>query len=210
MSDLIFWTNPMSRGRIVRWMLEECGATYETRVLAYGPEMKSEAYRALNPMGKVPTVQSGDTVVTECAAICCWLAERFPEAGLIPEPQARGAFYRWMFFGAGPVEAAVTASSFGFDTKDPQEAGRAGWGHLDTVADTLAGLLADGREWLLGERFSAVDVYLGSQIAWGRSFGTMPERAGLDAYAARITARPAALRAKQMDDALLPETPLAE
>ncbi|WP_121629121.1 glutathione S-transferase family protein [Tropicibacter alexandrii] len=204
MDNLIFWTNPMSRGRIVRWMLEECGAQYETRVVEYGPEMKSDSYRALNPMGKVPVVQAGETVVTECAAICCWLAEAFPEAGLIPDPGARGDFYRWMFFAAGPVEAAVTAASFGFDPQDAQGARRAGWGTLASVADTLETLLADGRPWLLGDGFSAVDVYLGSQINWGQSFGTLPERAGFADYAARITTRPAAIRAKALDDALTP------
>lgn len=205
MAELVFWTNPMSRGRIVRWMLEECGAKYETRVLAYGPDMKSDAYRALNPMGKVPTLQLGEVAITECAAICCWLAERFPDAGLIPPEGARADFYRWMFFAAGPVEAAVTAASFGFDPEAPLDTRRAGWGRLDDVADALAGLLSDGRKWLLGDRFSAVDVYLGSQIMWGSTFGTLPVRDGFDTYSQRIMSRPAAMRAKEMDDALAPK-----
>ncbi|MGP6088077.1 glutathione S-transferase family protein [Antarctobacter jejuensis] len=204
MSELIFYTNPMSRGRIARWMLEECGATYETRVVAYGPEMKGPEYRAVNPMGKVPALVDGGTVVTEGAAICCHLAERFPEAGLIPAPGARGAFYRWMFFASGPLEAAIVNASFGFELPDdPQARGRAGWCPLEEEADILADLLSDGRDWLLGETFSALDVYLGSQIAWGRQFGTFPERDGFDAYIGRIMAREAAVRAKALDDALM-------
>ena len=202
MDRMIFWTNPMSRGRIVRWMLEECDADYDTRVVSYGAEMKSASHTALNPMGKVPVIQQGDTVVTECAAICCWLAETYPQAGLIPAPTTRGPFYRWMFFAAGPVEAAVTAASFGFDPADAESAQRAGWGRMSDVADTLAGLVADGRTWLLGDRFSALDVYLGSQIMWGCRFGTLPERPGFDAYVDRITTRPAFLRAQALDDAL--------
>ncbi len=204
MTELIFYTNPMSRGRIVRWMLEECGASYDTRVVAYGPEMKGTAYRAINPMGKVPAIVDGDTVVTEVAAICCHLAERFPKAGLIPAAGERGAFYRWMFFASGPLETAVVNQSFGFELPDdPQARGRAGWCALEEETDILAELLSDGRAWLLGESFSALDVYLGSQIAWGRQFGTLPDRAGFDAYTGRITAREAAVRARALDDALM-------
>ncbi|SMX40467.1 glutathione S-transferase family protein [Maliponia aquimaris] len=205
MTALKFYTNPMSRGRIARWMLEEVGAEYETVVLEYGTTMKAPDYLALNPMGKVPTVTRGDTVVTECAAICLWLAEDYPEAGLAPAPGTpeRGAYYRWMLFGAGPVEAAVTAAAFGYDPETPEAYGRAGWGNLAAVADALAGLLADGRTHLLGEPFSALDVYLGSQIAWGRQFGTLPDRPGFDAYIARIMGREAAVRARGLDDAAM-------
>ena len=199
---LKFYTNPMSRGRIVRWMLEEVGEPYETVLLDYGTTMKAPDYLALNPMGKVPTVTRGGTVVTECAAICLWLAEEYPSTGLAPAlgTPERAAYLRWMLFGAGPVEAAVTAASFGFDTQDAQAYQRAGWGNLEAVADALSGLLSDGREWLLGDRFTAVDVYLGSQIAWGRQFGTMPDRPGFAEYVARIMARPAAVRARAIDD----------
>ncbi|WP_300440189.1 glutathione S-transferase family protein [uncultured Mameliella sp.] len=207
MSDITFYTNPMSRGRIARWMLEETGAPYRTEVLDYGPAMKTPEYRALNPMGKVPTIVHGEVVVTECAAICAYLADAFPGAGLAPEPgsDARGAYYRWLFFAAGPVEAAVTAAAFGFDTQDDQAYGRAGWGNLEAVTDTLAGLLSDGRPYLLGEAFSAVDVYLGSQIAWGRQFGTLPDREGFGPYLARIMGRGAAVRSQEKDNALMPK-----
>src|SRR6201989_2603118 len=115
MTDLTFYTNPQSRGRIARWMLEETGAAYETVVLGYADSMKSPEYLAINPMGKVPAIRHGDTVVTEGAAICAYLADAFPDAGLAPPLSDRGDYYRWLFFAAGPIESAVTAKSFGFE-----------------------------------------------------------------------------------------------
>jgi glutathione S-transferase len=204
MAELTLYTNPMSRGRIARWMVEETGADYDAVVLGYGPEMKSAEYRAINPMGKVPAIRHGEVVVTEAAAICAYLADAFPQAGLAPEPGSpeRGPYYRWLFFGAGPVEAAVTNASMGVAADTPELRGRVGYGSLGDVLDTLEGLLADGREWVLGERFSAADVYLGAQISWGLMFGSMDERPGFRAYAARLAARPAAIRAREKDDAL--------
>lgn len=204
MSDLVFYTNPMSRGRIVRAMLEELGAAYDTRVLDYGTTMKAPDYLAINPMGKVPAIVHGGTVVTEAAAICAYLADAFPGAGLAPPPDRRGAYYRWLFFGAGPVEAAATNASLGIETATPELSSRVGYGTLGSVLDTLEGLLADGRPWLLGDDFTAVDVYLGAQIGWGVSFGTMEPRPGFAEYVARLNARPAIRRAAELDDALLP------
>lgn len=205
MPALTFYTNPMSRGRIVRWMLEEIGEPYETRVLEYGPPMQTPAYRALNPMGKVPTLVHGETVVTEAAAICAYLADAFPAAGLAPSPgsPARGAYYRWLFFGAGPVEAAVTDSSMGLTPESPDAQRRAGYGSLARVLDTLSAHLS-GNDYLLGDRFSAADVYTGMQLVWARMFGNADDRPGFAAYAERLMARPAAIRARQLDDALLP------
>ncbi|SFQ97163.1 glutathione S-transferase family protein [Poseidonocella sedimentorum] len=206
MTEVQFYTNPMSRGRIARWMLEETGAPYAEHLLGYGAEMKSAEYRAINPMGKVPCIVHGAALVTEVAAICAYLADAFPEAGLAPERDApeRGAYYRWLFFAAGPLEAAVINKSFGFELPDdPQARGRAGWGDFSLVVDTLEGLLADGREFVLGARFSAADVYLGSQIGWGLQFGTIDARPGFKDYAARIMSRPAAIRANERDDAAM-------
>ncbi len=202
---LTLYTNPMSRGRIARWMLEEVGRPYETVVLDYESGMKSPEYLAINPMGKVPAIRHGDTIVTEGAAICAYLADAFPEAGLAPAPGTReaAAYYRWLFFGAGPVEAAVTNGSMGVRTDTPEIMGRVGYGSLALVLDTLEKLLAD-REYVLGDRFSAADVYLGAQIGWGLQFGTMEERPGFRAYAERTASRPAAIRAKEIDDALMP------
>lgn len=207
MAGIVFYTNPMSRGRIVRWMLEELGQPYETRVLAYGPQMKSPDYLAINPMGKVPTLQHGNAVVTEAAACCAYLATAFPEARLAPVPGTpeSAAYLRWMFFAAGPGEAAITNASFGFNLPDtPQARGRAGYGSLELVADALAAMLSDGRHYVTGEAFSAADVYVGSQILWGRRFSSLPDRPGFAEYTERLTQRPAAMRARQMDDALMP------
>ena len=106
--ELILYTNPMSRGRIARWMLEEVGQPYKTEVLDYASTMKGPAYLAINPMGKVPALRHGDAVVTETAAICAYLADAFPQAGLAPPPghRLRAPYYRWLFFTAGPFEAA--------------------------------------------------------------------------------------------------------
>jgi glutathione S-transferase len=205
--ELVLYTNPMSRGRIARWMLEETGQPYRTELLDFGTTMKAPAYRAINPMGKVPAIRHGDTVVTEGAAICAYLADAFPETGLAPAPtdRARGAYYRWMFFGAGPVEAATTNKALGFDVPDERKP-MAGYGSLEDVLAALEIAVAKG-PYLLGDRFSAVDVYLGSQIGWGMMFGTLEKRPAFEAYFARIASRPAAIRAREIDDALMPPKP---
>lgn len=196
---LTFYTNPMSRGRIVRWMLEEVGEPYETRVLSFGPSMKAAEYRAVNPMGKVPALDHDGAVVTEVAAIVTYLAEAFPAAGLMP--QDRAAFWRWMFFGAGPLEAAVTNHALKVEVP-PERRGMVGYGSLDDVVATLAGAVARG-PYVCGAAFSAADVYVGSQIGWGLQFGTLPPEPALVAHWDRIKDRPAAVRAREIDDALL-------
>lgn len=203
--ELVFYTNPMSRGRIVRWMLEEIGCPYRTEVLDYGPAMKSPGYRAVNPMGKVPAIRHGGTVVTEAAAVCAYLADAFPEAGLSPPPgdHRRGPYYRWMFFAAGPMEAAVTNKALGFAVPEGRE-GMAGYGSFADVMDALE-VAVSGGGYVAGDAFTAADVYLGSQIGWGLAFGTIEMRPAFERYWERIGARPAALRAKAIDDALLAE-----
>jgi glutathione S-transferase len=203
MADLVLHTNPMSRGRIARWMLEEVGAPYETVVLAYGAEMKRPDYLALNPMGKVPTLTHGKRVVTECGAICAYLADAFPEAGLAPPPAQRAAYYRWFFFGAGPVEAATTNQALGFTTDDPKQQGMLGYGALERVADALVAAVSHG-PYIAGDVFSAADLYLGAQIGWTLEFGTMPRRQALQDYADRVRDRDAYRRAMALDDALMP------
>ncbi len=203
--DIVFYTNPMSRGRIARWMLEEIGQPYRTVVLDYGTTMKAPEYLAINPMGKVPAITRRGVVVTECAAICTWLADAFPEAGLAPalDDPARAPYLRWMFFGAGPLEAAVTARSLGL-LAPADKARMAGYGSFEQVVDALEYAVANsGGPWLLGDRFSALDVYLGSQIGWGLQFKSLPDRDAFKAYAARLVQRPAAIRAREIDDALI-------
>ncbi len=201
MSSLIFYTNPMSRGQIARWALEEAGAAYEQRIVEYGPDMKGEAYRAVNPMGKVPAIVHDGRVVTECAAICAYLADAFPQAGLAPLPGERADYYRWMFFGAGPLEQAITNRSMGWEGPEDKQA-MLGYGHFDLVVDALAGWL-DSRDYICGDRFTAADVYVGAQVDWGLMFGTLPDRPAFSAYAGRLRARPAYIRAKAIDNALI-------
>jgi glutathione S-transferase len=202
--ELVFYTNPRSRGRIVRWMLEEIGQPYRTEVLDYGTTMKAPAYLAINPMGKVPALRHGDTVVTEAAAICAYLADAFPKAGLAPPPgdRLRGPYYRWMFFGAGPIEAAVTNKAFGFVVPAERE-GSVGYGNFERVMNVLEQAVSH-RDYLVGANFTAADVYLGSQIGFGLMFKTIEPRPAFQQYWQRIVARPAYARARQLDDALMP------
>ena len=132
--DLIFYTNPMSRGQIARWMLEEVGAPYETRILDYGTTMKDADYLAVNPMGKGPAIVHDGKIVTECAAICAYLADAFPGAGLAPDVADRADYYRWLFFTSGPVEQAITAKQFGIEPEADQQR-MAGFGSLPAALD---------------------------------------------------------------------------
>lgn len=200
MSEMVFYTNPMSRGRTVRWMLEEIGQPYRSEIIEFGAGMHAPTYLAINPMGKVPALVHGDKVVTEAAAICCYLAETFPEAGLMP--QNRAGFYRWMFFAAGPVEQAVVNSGFGWVPSTPQDQGRTGYGSLDRVLDTLRAHLST-HDYMVDGAFSVVDLYLGSLLGWGMMTGAVPKDEIFGSYAQRLRARPAAGRAAQMDDAMI-------
>lgn len=198
--ELVLYTNPMSRGRIARWMLEEVGVPYRVELVDYGPQMKSADYLAVNPMGKVPALRHGDTIVTECAAICAYLADAFPDAGLAPANDARGAYYRWLFFAAGPLEAAVTNRSLGVEPPADRE-GFVGYGNFASVMDTLE-TAASGR-FIAGERFSAADVYVGSHIGWGLRFGSIENRPAFSDYWARVSNREAHKRATALDDAAM-------
>ena len=198
--DLVFYTNPMSRGRIVRWMLEEVGCEYTTEPLDYGTTMKAPAYLAINPMGKVPAIRHGDRVVTECAAICAYLADAFPEACLAPPTNARSDYYRWLFFAAGPLEAAVTNRALEIEVPTDQER-MVGYGTYSAVLDTLAQAIA-ASDYIAGDRFSAADVYVGLHIGWGMQFGTVEPRPGFDAYWTRVSDRDAYRRATELDDAV--------
>ena len=201
--ELVFYTNPRSRGRIVRWMLEEIGQPYRTEVLDYGTTMKAPAYLAINPMGKVPALRHGDMVVTEAAAICAYLADAFPQAGLAPPhgDRLRGPYYRWLFFAAGPVEAAVSNKAFGF-VVPPEREGTIGYGSFQRVMDTLEQAVSGGN-YLVGDKFSAADVYAGSQIGFGLMFKTFEPRPAFQHYWQRISARPAYARARELDEALI-------
>ena len=202
--ELVLYTNPQSRGRIARWMLEETGQPYQTEALDYASSMKAPAYLAINPMGKVPALRHGDAVVTETAAICAYLADAFPQARLAPPPgdRLRAAYYRWLFFSAGPVEAAMSNKALGF-VVPPERERMIGYGNLAQVMDTLETAVSGGH-YLAGDSFTAADLYVGSQIGFGLMFGTFEKRPAFEQYWQRISSRPAYIRARELDDALMP------
>ena len=196
-ADLTFYTNPQSRGQIIRWMLEEVGAPYDTVLLDYGTTMKAPEYLAINPMGKVPAIKHGGAVVTECSAICAYLADAFPAAGLAPTLDQRADYYRWLFYAAGPVEAAFSNKALGWEAP-PERQGMLGYGNFDKVIDTLESAVA-GRQFIAGGKFSAADVYLASMIDSMVKFGQIELRPAFAAYLEPLKARPAYLRAQQID-----------
>ncbi len=200
-ASISFYTNPMSRGQIARWMLEEVGEPYEAIILDYASAMKTDAYLAINPMGKVPAIVHDGKIVTECAAICAYLADAFPAAGLAPATTDRADYYRWLFFAAGPVEAAVTNKALGVQL-EPGKERMAGYGTFDLAIDTLETAIS-GKNWICGDQFTAADVYVGSQIDWGLNFGSIEARPAFTDYAARLRARPAYRRQKDIDNALI-------
>ncbi|ONF96617.1 glutathione S-transferase family protein [Sphingomonas jeddahensis] len=199
MSDLVFYTNPMSRGRIARWMLEEVGEPYDVRLVDW--VNKPDDFLAANPMAKVPTIIHKGRVVTECAAIIAYLADTFPNAALAPTDRERADYYRWMFFAAGPLEAATTNRSLGVVPTEEQQ-GMVGYGTLDRVVEALKQAVTT-HSFIAGDRFTAADVYVGSHIGWGLQFGSLPKCGEFDTYLARINDRPAAVRARELDDALI-------
>jgi len=201
--ELILYTNPMSRGRIARWMLEEVGVPYRREIRTFGGTIKSPDYLRVNPMGKVPTLIHGDKVITECAAICAYMADAFPQAGLAPPQRERADYYRWLFFAAGPLEAAVSNRALGFKVPDEKQV-MIGYGRYEDVIDTLDDALSN-RTYIAGSSFTAADVYLGSHLMWGMQFGSIEKRPAFEAYVGRIHDRPAHLRATELDDADMKE-----
>ena len=203
MTTLTYYTNPQSRGRIAHWMMEELGEPYDTVWLDYGTTMKSAAYLAVNPMGKVPALRDGDTVVTEAAAICAYLADRFPDEGLVPPPgsAARAAYFRWLFFTAGPLEMATTAKALGWAVPEGRSV-MVGFGSYAQTMDALETALQPG-PYVCGELFTAADVVLGSALMWGLMFGTVEKRPVFEAYVTRLQQRPALQRANALNEARL-------
>jgi glutathione S-transferase len=200
MNELTYYTNPQSRGRIAHWMLEETGVEYKTVWLEYGPQMKANEYLAINPMGKVPALKDGDLVITEAPAICAYLADRFPEKKLAPpvNDPARGTYYRWLFFAAGPLEMAAMTKAL--DWQVPEGKNRlVGFGCYEDALNALEKALAPG-PYICGEQFTAADVYVGSALGWGMMFGTIEKRPAFEAYTRHLFARPAFQRASAIND----------
>lgn len=204
MSKIVFYTNPMSRGQIARWMLEEAGVEYEEQLLRWGPAgSASESYRAINPMMKVPAIVHDGRIVTEAAAIGLYLADVFPEVGLGPRNEERADYYRWILFCAGPLEQATTSRAMGWEVPDDlQKQGTLGFGNFDRTIDTLEDHL-NGRHYVCGDRFTMADCYVGSHIDWGLAFGTIPTRAAFQTYQERLRQRPAYRKAKARDQRLI-------
>jgi glutathione S-transferase len=207
MSDLIFYTNPQSRGRIVRWMLEEIGQPYETEVIPYD-EMKSERYLAIHPLGKVPAIKHRGHVLTECAAICAYLADVFPKAGLGPREDEKADYYRWLFFAAGPLEVAVSNQAMGWQVP-PERERMFGYGNFDRAVAAVDDLLSR-HDYVCGDRFTAADVYVGSQIMFPLQFKMLPEKDRFLRYRDRLSARPAYQRANEIDERIIAETQPAQ
>lgn len=202
MANLTLYHASPSRSSIVLWMLEELGQPYDLKLLrlSEGDNMKPD-YLAINPMGKVPALKHGDTVITEGAAICTYLADEFPEAKLaipIGTPR-RGVYLKWLFFGPSCIEPAVIDRAA--PRKEPARRGMLGYGDFDTVMNVVAQAVAKG-PWLMGEQFTAADVIVGANLRFGMMFKMIPERKEFSDYAARIAARPAAQRAEAKDQGL--------
>lgn len=196
---LTFFTNPMSRGRIVRWMLEELGVPYETVITQWGAPPAE--LLAANPLGKVPTIIHDGAVVSETAAICAYLAEAFPDARLAPNAEERAAYYRWMFFTAGPIEAAMMDNHLGV-TLPPEKEAMIGYGNLARAVDVLEGAVS-AHDYIAGPRFTAADVYVGSSVDFFTAFGMLEKREAFARYLDRLRERPAWVRAREIDDALI-------
>jgi glutathione S-transferase len=198
--ELVLYTNPMSRGRVVRWMLEEVGQPYKVELLDYASTMKAPGYLAINPMGKVPALRHGDAIVTETAAICAYLADAFPQARLAPPPggRMRAPYYRWLFFCAGPFEAAASNKVLGF-VVPPERERMMSYGNFAKTLSTLEAAVSSG-DYLVGNSFTAADLYVSAQIGFGMMFGTLEKRPAFERYWQRMSARPAYARAKQLDD----------
>lgn len=209
MADYTLYTNPMSRGRIARWALHEVDARYDQVIVEYGPrESKPAAFLKANPMAKVPTLvhhyAGHDHVVTECAAICHYLAEMHPEAGLLPEAHEKADYFRYLFFVAGPLEQASISQRMGWSSDDPQARRMLGFGSFELAVDALEAMLA-GRDYVCGERFTAADIYVGAQVVWGVDFDTLPRRDTFVAYAERVKQRVAYRIADAIDEELIAE-----
>jgi glutathione S-transferase len=206
MPQLTLYHAAPSRSSIALWMLEEVGEPYDLHVLDLKKgENRAPAYLAVNPMGKVPALRHGDAMVTEAAAICCYLADEFPAARLnvaVGDPR-RGAYLKWLFFGPSCIEPAVTERAF--PRKEAAPRSTLGFGEFETVMDVLVQATAAAEPYLLGEQFTAADVIIGSQLRWGMMFGLIPKRPELAAYVARLEKRPALERATARDAKLKAE-----
>jgi len=203
MTTITLFTNKMSRGRIVQWMLEELGEPFDVQYIDYGATMKSANFLQINPMGKVPALKHGDVVITETPAILTYLADAYPEKGLIPTQgsHARAAFYRWLFFTAGPLEAVTMNQFLGMTPPalspfGKPSSGVLGYGTLELALNTIENHIKENT-WVCGEQFTAADIYIASHLSAGCSiFNAYATRPVFDDYIQRAVSRPAKQRAE--------------
>ena len=192
----LYWS-PRSRSFAALWLMEEAGKPYE-RVLtdiSTGAQRRAE-YLAINPMGKVPALKDGEATIAESAAICAYVAERYPDARLAPPlgDPLRAKYLQWLFFSPGCIEPALIQ----IFTKIEVPTSTAAWGSATQVFDVLDAALGKG-PWILGEEFSAADIVVGSGLNFAvRLFKMVPSRPSFDAYIARCVARPAFQRAEKI------------
>jgi glutathione S-transferase len=192
----LYWA-PRSRSFTALWLMEETGQPYE-RVLTdiTTGAQKTPEYLAVNPMGKVPALGDGDATLAEAAAICAYVAERYPEAKLAPplgDPR-RAKYLYWLFFSPGCIEPAIVQLA----TKIEMNPVAAGWGEAQRVFDVLDAAVSKG-PWILGDTFSAADIIIGSGLNFAvRMFKMVPPRPSFDAYLDRCAARPAFQRAEKL------------
>ncbi len=205
MAEFTFYTVAMSRGQISRWALHEAGADYDQVVFDFAD--RPDDFLAINPMNKVPAlvhhVGGQDHVITEAAAINHYLAETHSDKGLLPQSDEKAAYFRWLFFAAGPIEQAVMASALGWKVPEERTA-TAGFGSLDLALSAMEGWLKNN-DFAAGNRFTMADTYVGSQFVWGLRFGSIPEQPAFKAYVDRITQRPAYAEANAIDAKLIAE-----
>jgi glutathione S-transferase len=203
MPKLTLYHAAPSRSSIVHWMLEELGEPYDIHLLSFTKgENRAPDYLAVNPMGKVPALKHGDTVITEAAAICAYLADEFPQAKLnipIGDPR-RGVYLKWLFFGPSCIEPAIMDRAF--PRKEEARRGTLGYGDFDTVIDVVAKGVSGKGPYIMGDQFTAADVVIGSGLRWGMSFKLLPERPEFVAYTKRLAERPALQRSEAKDKEL--------
>lgn len=200
MAALTLYHLAPSRSSVVHWMLEEVGEPFDLHVLKRG-ENREPAYLAINPMGKVPALRHGDAIITEVAAICCYLADAFPQARLnipIGDPR-RGPYLKWLFFNPGALEPAILDRAFKRAEEAPRQA--LPYGDFDTTMDVVARAVSRS-PFLLGDQFTAADLVIGSSLRWSTIFNLIPPRAEFTDYIARFADRPALKRATAKDEEL--------
>lgn len=208
---LTLYTNPMSRGRVVRWMLEEIGEPYNAVSMEFGPATQSEDFLALNPMGKLPVLTHGDAVVTETVAVCAYLADAFPQAKLAPpanDAEARAAYHRWLYFVAGPFESAIADKMLGVEDIPQDKQGFVGYGNYDKTVKTLEALVAN-KTYIAGDGFTTADLVMTAYLDFYMQWKVLPSLPAFVAYVDKHNNRPAAVRATKTDDALIEQNKAA-